>query len=34
VYGAIAYYLENRKLVDDFFADVDHDFERENANLG
>ena len=28
VYGAIAYYLENKKLVDDFFAEVDREFER------
>ena len=28
VYGAIAYYLENKKLVDEFFAEVDREFER------
>jgi uncharacterized protein (DUF433 family) len=28
VYGAIAYYLEYRKLIDDFFAKVDREFER------
>ena len=28
VYGAIAYYLENRKLVDDCLAEVDREFER------
>src|SRR5437773_11812522 len=28
VYGAIAYYLENRKLVDHFFAEVDREFEH------
>ena len=26
VYGAIAYYLENQKLIDDFFAAVDREF--------
>ena len=25
-YGAVAYYLENKKLIDDFFADVDRKF--------
>jgi len=34
VYGAIAYYLENRKLVDDFFAEVDREFERRVRPLG
>jgi hypothetical protein len=29
VHGAIAYYLENKKLVDDFFAGVEREFERE-----
>lgn len=28
VYGAIAYYLENTKLVDDFLAEVNGEFER------
>ena len=28
VYGAIAYYLDNKKLIDDYFADVDREFER------
>ena len=28
VYGGIAYYLENKKLIDDFFAKVDREFER------
>ena len=28
VNGAIAYYLENRKRIDDFFAEVDHEVER------
>ena len=28
VYGAIAYYLENKKLVDDFFAEVEREFQR------
>jgi uncharacterized protein (DUF433 family) len=27
-YGAIAYYLENRKLINDFFAEVDREFHR------
>lgn len=26
VYGAIAYYLENKKLIDDFLAEVDREF--------
>ena len=26
VYGAIAYYLENEKLINEFFAEVDHEF--------
>ena len=26
VYGAIAYYLENKKLIDDFVAEVDREF--------
>ena len=34
MYGAIAYYLENRKLVDDFFAEVDREFERRVRPLG
>ena len=34
VYGAIAYYLENRKLVDDFLAEVDREFERRVRPLG
>jgi uncharacterized protein (DUF433 family) len=29
VYGAIAYYLENNKLVDDFFAEVYRQFEQK-----
>ena len=28
VYGAIAYYLENKKQVDDFFAEIDCEFHR------
>src|SRR5437879_11565267 len=28
VYGAIAYYLENKKLIDDFFAEVEREFQR------
>ncbi len=28
VYGAIAYYLENKKLIDDYFAEVEREFER------
>ncbi len=28
VYGAIAYYLDNKKLIDDYFAEVDREFER------
>ncbi len=28
VYGAIAYYLDNRKLIDDYFVEVDREFER------
>jgi len=27
VYGAIAYYLENKKPIDDFLAEVDREFE-------
>ena len=27
IYGAIAYYLDNQKLVDGFLAEVDHGFE-------
>jgi uncharacterized protein (DUF433 family) len=27
-YGAIAYYLENKKLIDDFIAEVDREFFR------
>src|SRR6266699_2543394 len=34
VYGAIAYYLENRRLIDDFFAEVDREFERRVRPLG
>jgi uncharacterized protein (DUF433 family) len=34
LYGAIAYYLANRKLIDDFFAGVDRDFERRVRPLG
>jgi uncharacterized protein (DUF433 family) len=34
VHGAIAYYLANRKLIDDFFAEVDRDFERRVRPLG
>ena len=26
VYGAVAYYLENKKLIDEFFAEVDREF--------
>ena len=29
VYGAIAYYLENKKLIDDYFREVEREFERE-----
>src|SRR5581483_9305068 len=29
VNGAIAYYLENQKLMDEFFAEVDHEFFRQ-----
>ncbi len=29
VYGATAYYLENQKLIDEFFAEVDGDFFRQ-----
>jgi uncharacterized protein (DUF433 family) len=29
VYGAIAYYLENKKPIDDFFAEVDREFHRK-----
>lgn len=28
VYGAIAYYLDNKKLMDDYFAEVDREFDR------
>jgi uncharacterized protein (DUF433 family) len=28
VYGAIAYYLENRQLVDEYFAEVDREFHE------
>ena len=28
VYGAIAYYLENTKLIGDYFDDVEREFER------
>ena len=28
VYGAIAYYLDNKIQVDDYLAEVDRDFER------
>ena len=28
VYGGIAYYLENQKLVDVYFAEVEREFER------
>jgi uncharacterized protein (DUF433 family) len=28
VYGAIAYYLDNKKLNDDHIAEVDREFER------
>jgi hypothetical protein len=27
-YGAIAYYLENQELIDDFLAEVDREFHR------
>jgi uncharacterized protein (DUF433 family) len=27
-YGAIAYYLDNRELIDDFLAEVDREFHR------
>ena len=28
VYGAIAYYLDNKIQIDDYLAEVDRDFER------
>ena len=28
VYGAIAYYLENQKLINDYIAEVQREFER------
>jgi hypothetical protein len=28
VYGAIAYYLENEKLINDYIAEVQGEFER------
>jgi uncharacterized protein (DUF433 family) len=28
VYGAIAYYMENNKLIDDYFAEVEREFDR------
>lgn len=28
VYGAIAYYLENKKIVDEHIAEVEREFER------
>src|SRR5438270_2168782 len=28
-YGAIAYYLENKNLIDDFIAEVDREFFRK-----
>ena len=28
VYGAIAYYLENKPLIDNFFAEVEREFQR------
>jgi uncharacterized protein (DUF433 family) len=28
VYGAIAYYLENKPLIDQFFSDVECEFDR------
>ena len=28
VYGAIAYYLENERLIDDYIAEVQREFER------
>jgi uncharacterized protein (DUF433 family) len=28
VYGAIAYYLENQSMLDDYFAEVEREFER------
>jgi len=28
VSGAIAHYLDNQKLIDDYFAEVDREFER------
>ena len=28
VCGAIAYYLDNKKLIDEYFAEVDREFER------
>ena len=28
VYGAIAYYLENEKLINDYLAEVQREFER------
>jgi hypothetical protein len=27
-YGAIAYYLDNKKLIDDYIAEIDREFER------
>src|SRR2546421_9516659 len=28
IYGAIAYYLDNKQLVDDYFAEVERKFHR------
>jgi len=28
VYGAIAYYLENKTLINDYFAEVEREFKR------
>ena len=28
VYGAIAYYLDHQKLIDDHFAEINREFER------
>ncbi|HXB70003.1 MAG TPA: DUF433 domain-containing protein [Candidatus Acidoferrales bacterium] len=28
VYGGIAYYLENKKLIDDYLGEVEREFER------
>jgi hypothetical protein len=28
VYGAIAYYLENEKMIDEYLCEVEREFER------